>query len=146
MGSLPYMIGCMSNYNHTGRQMTVRGGRQNKLSPKYFGPFQIIERIGKVAYKLQLQATSQIHPVIHVSQLKVHRGVAPATIGNLPVLDPNGLIATAPLKILGRKLVKQNNRAAVYVLTQWIDGNEDDATWEPAEDLNRRYPDFQIDA
>jgi len=41
-----------------------------KLTPRFIGPFKIIERIGKVAYKLELPDNIQIHPVVHVSRLR----------------------------------------------------------------------------
>ncbi|GKB29739.1 retrotransposable element Tf2 [Tanacetum coccineum] len=56
------------------RQVSLRQGKQNKLSPKYFGPFEITSRVGEVAYKLKLPDYSQIHDVFHVSQLKKCKG------------------------------------------------------------------------
>ena len=51
-------------------QSYVASRSNQKLSFKFFGPFQITKRIGKVAYKLQLPEHCRIHPVVHVSQLK----------------------------------------------------------------------------
>nr|GFB00269.1 retrotransposable element Tf2 [Tanacetum cinerariifolium] len=56
------------------RQATLKQAKQNKFSPKYFGPFFIIKKVGKVAYKLQLPSSSHIHHVFHVSQLKLYKG------------------------------------------------------------------------
>lgn len=47
-------------------QQTVMTRICPKLAPHYYGPFQIVERIGMVAYKVQLPESTQIHPVFHV--------------------------------------------------------------------------------
>nr|GEV05791.1 hypothetical protein [Tanacetum cinerariifolium] len=113
------------------RQVSIRQGKQNKFSPKYFGPFEILAKVGSVAYKLKLPAASQIHDVFHVSQLKKLHGTHLANVSNvLPQVDKDGLLEATLIKILDRKIVKENNAVVVYGLIQWSTVGPQDATWE----------------
>lgn len=62
-------------------QSSVANRPYPKLAYKFYGPYQILERVGKVAYRLQLPDHAEIHPVFHVSQLK------PFTSDHTPVFD-----------------------------------------------------------
>ena len=112
-----------------------------KLSARFFGPYQILEKIGEVAYKLQLPAESRIHPVFHVSQLKGHVGPR-TTPSSLPLLDDHGLIAKEPLCILDRRMVKKQGRAVTEVLIQWRNTFPEDSTWELFTTIQQKYPQF----
>ena len=49
----------------------ARFGKRGKLSPRFIGPFEILERIGTVAYRLALPSSmSGVHEVFHVSMLR----------------------------------------------------------------------------
>ncbi|CAA7034451.1 unnamed protein product [Microthlaspi erraticum] len=89
---------------------------QQKLAPKYYGPYKILDRCGKVAYKLELPSTSRIHPVFHVSQLKLRVGDA-VTTTQLPNVIPD-LLTKEPERVLEHRTVKRLNRAVTQVLVK----------------------------
>jgi hypothetical protein len=57
---------------------------RDKLGPKFYGPFQISERVSDVAYKLLLPAGTKLHNVFHVGLLKKYYGQEPTGMGILP--------------------------------------------------------------
>ncbi|GKE88964.1 retrotransposable element Tf2 [Tanacetum coccineum] len=125
------------------RQVSMRMGKFSKLSPKYYGSFQVQATIGAVAYKLALPTQAQIHDVFHVSQLKRSKGQQ-LQVGVLPQCDSTGMIQAQPVAILDRRLGKVGNAAGVFVLVQWSNSEPADATWEPIEDIQRRFPGFNV--
>ena len=125
------------------RQMTVAVRKSLKLSPRYFGPFRITQKIRKVFYKLDLPKESKIYPVFHISCLKKQIGTQVSPNLRLPTVMENGTMAPEPKKILERRLKKKGNRSGVDVLIQWKGANKEDATWVDVEELRRTYPELK---
>lgn len=67
-------------------------GPQGKLSLWFVGPFQVVERIGTVTYRLRLPDSTRIHDVFHVGILKPFRGTPPAAPSALPPLHHGRLL------------------------------------------------------
>uniref|UniRef100_A0A2N9HR88 Reverse transcriptase n=1 Tax=Fagus sylvatica TaxID=28930 RepID=A0A2N9HR88_FAGSY len=122
------------------RQKSMRK-KLGKLSPKFYGPYKVIQRVGMVAYKLELPEEACIHPVFHVSCLKAKLGKTITPISRLPPTDALGHLAPQPAKILETRTIKKRRLPAVTeVLVQWEEGDPDDATWELLFKLQEDYP------
>lgn len=52
------------------KELSVAGHKPHELSPKYYGPYKITHKIGEVAFRIELPASTKIHCTFHVSQLK----------------------------------------------------------------------------
>ena len=107
----------------------------SKFAKKYYGLYQILERVGKVAYRLQLPEGSLIHPVFHSSLLKLfHHSTAEI---NSPLLLPATAIENQPiitlLAILGTCWESATTDPKLQVLVQWEGLSPDDTSWEAWE-------------
>ena len=124
------------------RQVTVAVRKNLKLAPRYFGPFQIIQRIGTVAYKLDLPKESKVYPVFHVSCLKKKIGDRVNPNPRLPPVMEDGTMAPEPEGILDRRLKKKGNRAGVDLLVHWKGTEVEDATWIDGDEIRQLFPEL----
>jgi hypothetical protein len=92
-----------------------------------------------MAYKLELPATSQVHPIFHVSQLKEHVPDHTPVYTDLPSSVELDLLEVLPEEILDRRLVKRGNAALVQILVKWTTLQVAMATWENESTLRARY-------
>ncbi|XP_076896790.1 uncharacterized protein LOC143549900 [Bidens hawaiensis] len=120
----------------------IRFRKRGKLSPCYIGPFKIIERVGKVAYRLNLpQELQGIHNTFHVSYL---RKCLSDESTNVPLNDievDNKLnYIEDPIAILDQKVKKLRNKEITQVKVQWKHRKGSAATWESKKEMRENYP------
>lgn len=122
------------------RQHSLKNHHCHKLAPRYFGPFQVIAKVGVVAYTLKLPPSAKIHNTFHVSLLK--KKIGPMLVSpTIPSeVNAQGQILVEPVAILDRRLTKRGNQAATQVLVHWSNSFPEDATWEFLFDLQKRFP------
>jgi hypothetical protein len=123
-----------------------RFGVKGKLSPRYIGPFPILEKCGKVAYKFELPPLlAKVHDIFHVSQLKKYLK-APMNVV-LPKVAPLEIDLTYsehPIKILDQKSRVTRCKMIRFYKVQWSNHTEEEATWESEDFLRSRHPDFEL--
>ncbi|KAL0440135.1 UNVERIFIED_CONTAM: Transposon Tf2-11 polyprotein [Sesamum latifolium] len=120
----------------------LRFGRQGKLSPRYIGSYEIIERIGPLAYRLALpMELSQIHDVFHVSMLRRYRS-DPSHVIREPEIEISEELAyiEEPMEILDRSVRKLRNKEIPMVKVRWTHHSPREATWKVEAHMREKYP------
>ena len=119
-----------------------RFGIKGKLSPRYIGPFEILAKVGNVAYRLALPPTLEgVHNVFHISMLR--KCLAdPSEVIKLPPqqLEKDLSYAEHPMKILDAQERKLRNSTMRFLKVQWSRHSVDEATWEMEKDLRKNFP------
>ncbi|GKA89289.1 hypothetical protein Tco_0811101 [Tanacetum coccineum] len=120
----------------------VRFGKRRKLNPRYVGPFKVLEKVGSVAYKLELpEELSRVHNMFHVSNLKNCYADEPLGV---PLdglqFDDKLQFVEEPVKIMDCE-VKQLRRSHVPIIkVRWNSRQGPEFTWEREDQFRKKYP------
>ncbi|GJX81214.1 putative reverse transcriptase domain-containing protein [Tanacetum coccineum] len=120
----------------------VRFGKKGKLAPRYVGPFEIVECVGPVAYRLKLpQELSCVHDTFHVSNLK--KCLAEPDV-QVPLdeieIDENLRFVEEPIEIVERDVKKLKQRRIPLVKVRWNSRQGAEYTWEHEDQFRMKYP------
>jgi hypothetical protein len=113
--------------------------RRGKLRPKFFGPHQVLERIGEVAYKLNLPAGARIHNVFHVGVLRPFHGDPPDHVPALPQLQ-HGRVVVQPEVLLKSRIAHGRSQ----VLVRWKNAPAAESCSVDLEEFQEQLLVFQL--
>ncbi|GJX81585.1 reverse transcriptase domain-containing protein [Tanacetum coccineum] len=116
-------------------------GKKGKLAPRFFGPFEIIEKVGFVAYRLDLpEELNDVHDTFHVSSLK--KCLADPTL-QVPLdeirFDDKLNFVEKPVEILEREFKKLKRTRIAIVKVRWNSKRGPDFTWELEDQMKLKY-------
>jgi hypothetical protein len=120
----------------------TRFGKKGKLNPRCIGPFEILERVGPVAYRLVLPlGLANMYDIFHVSMLRKY------------IMDPFHVIRYEPLqlqgdlvyeevlvKLLDRKIQEFRTKSIPLVKVLWRNHEIEEASWELENEIRKKYP------
>jgi len=120
----------------------IRFGTRGKLSPRYIGPFEILDRVGDVSYRLALPPSLDgVHNVFHVSQLRRYVRDDSHVLDHSELeLQPDLSYQEQPLAVLDRSVKTLKSRAIPLVLVSWSRHAPGEATWEREDVIREHYP------
>ncbi|XP_026410631.1 uncharacterized protein LOC113305851 [Papaver somniferum] len=127
------------------RHSSVALRKNFKLSSKYYGPFEVLQKIGVVAYKLKLPVGSRIHPIFHVSQLKKKIGLHLPVTSSLPLVDTSGSFIVTPLEVLASRVTLRADEHIPQLLIHWSNSTPEEATWEDTSHIQAQFPNFILE-
>ncbi|GJY08265.1 putative reverse transcriptase domain-containing protein [Tanacetum coccineum] len=125
----------------------IRFGKKGKLAPRYVGPFEILERIGPVAYQLRIpEELSGVHDTFHVSNLK--KCLADASL-HVP-LDKNKVVKTLHfieehVEIMDREVKSLKRSRILLVKVRWNSKRGPEFTWEREDYMKSKYPQLFVE-
>ncbi|GJY96240.1 putative reverse transcriptase domain-containing protein [Tanacetum coccineum] len=125
----------------------IRFGKKGKLAPRYVGPFEILERVGPVAYRLRLpEELSGVHDTFHVSNLK--KCLADASL-HVPLdeikVDKTLRFVEEPVEIMDREIKSLKRSRISLVKVRWNSKRGPEFTWEREDYMKSKYPQLFVE-
>ncbi|KAL6538163.1 hypothetical protein OROGR_012151 [Orobanche gracilis] len=121
-----------------------RALKSKKLTPHFIGPYQISDRVGKVAYRVALPPNlANLHDVFHVSQLRKYIPDPSHVIqmDDVQVRD-NLTVEMMPVHIADRELKNLRGREIALVKVVWLEVAGESMTWELESKMRDSYPEL----
>ncbi|GKE24689.1 hypothetical protein Tco_1436201, partial [Tanacetum coccineum] len=115
----------------------VHFGKLGKLNPRYVRPFKVWEKVGSVAYKLELP----VHNTFHVSNLKKCYSDEPLAVPLEGLhIDDKLRFIEEPMEIMDREVKRLKQRCILIVKVQWNSRRGPEFTWEREDQFQKKYP------
>nr|GFA82408.1 putative reverse transcriptase domain-containing protein [Tanacetum cinerariifolium] len=124
------------------QKRVVRFGKRGKLNPRYVGPFKVLERIGDVAYNLDLpEELSRVHNTFHMSNLKKCHADEPLAV---PLdglhFDDKLHFVEKPVEIVDCEVKRLKQSRIPLVKVRWNSKRGLEFTWEHEDQFRKKYP------
>ena len=125
----------------------MRFGKGGKLSLWFIGPFEILERIGEVAYRLALPSQlSRVHDVFHVSMLRKYEPNPSHVLDWTDLeVDEDASYEKRPVRVLDRWDQVLRGKTIPLAKVLWKHHGVEEATWKRELEVREKYPDVFID-
>ncbi|GJT43634.1 putative reverse transcriptase domain-containing protein [Tanacetum coccineum] len=124
----------------------VRFGKRGKLNLRYVGPFKVLAKVRKVAYRLELpQELSRVHHTFHVSNLKKCYADEPLVMPLEGIhVDDKLQFVEEPVEIMEREIKRLKRSRIPLVKVRWNSRRGPEFTWEREDSFKQKYPQLFI--
>ena len=123
----------------------MRFGFSGKPKPRYIGPFDVIRKVGELAYELALPPSlDKVHNVFHVSMLKKYVRDPNHILPDYRELNvqPDATYEEKPMCILAKRDKVLRRKTIPLVKVLWSRRGLEEASWEKEEDMRKEYPEL----